>query len=44
LLNLLSLMSDVNARSLSHIISCIFNLERYSHLCWILPYCILVCK
>ncbi|KAI5388238.1 uncharacterized protein LOC127101398 [Lathyrus oleraceus] len=28
LLNLLTLMSDVNAGSFSHIVSCIFNLER----------------
>jgi hypothetical protein len=33
LLNLLSLMSDVNASSFSDIVSCIFNLERYNHLC-----------
>jgi len=33
LLNLLSLMSDVNASSFSDIVTCIFNLERYNHLC-----------
>jgi len=33
LLNLLSLMTDVNASSFSHIVYCIFNLERYNHLC-----------
>lgn len=33
LLNLLTLMSDVNTESFSHIASCIFNLESYIHLC-----------
>ena len=31
-LNLLCSMPDINARSFSRLVTCIFNLERYTHL------------
>lgn len=43
LLNLLCLMPDINARSFSLVVTCIFNLERYTHLSYCLL-CVYVCK
>lgn len=38
LLDLFCWMSDINPKSCSHLVTCIFNLERYTSFCWILLY------